>query len=467
MSERKNKFENKQIAVQDIIRLSNMLEEYKGEWLKRASLEQEYNDMTKKDEELKDDITVKLNYDITYKDGRTKKESSYEWFKENIENIELIKYVYINFSLYYYDNSSNYLDDQNSHTMSIELNFAQERYNLDDSHLEITTYSKNMEVETDVLYTQLNNLKSQIAEDEIFNIRNILKFARILESYKQEWLQKKEIQEKSAQIKVDKKNKYDGLNSYVEYNIVWYDGKDKSERDQKWFLDNLESTIKDIKRIYISYHLSFFDYTNNGMLCTLSSSCSFYLGDDNYDSNTRYSVDSSNMEQEADNLYSKITNVFRDNAVRYDKTIKNRNLRMQSFCIALGIALSYILYIVLKVLSGNFPDFFVNLLANKNVIIFGQWMVAIIAGNVFGLWYMNSLYKPLLPNRKFIGYNANKRESIYKDMVDEYKEDSELQFGKFYDLKARREKIEKIFKYSSIIVLIQVVISIILFLVLK
>ena len=124
MSERKNKFENKQIAVQDIIRLSNMLEEYKGEWLKRASLEQEYNDMTKKDEELKDDITVKLNYDITYKDGRTKKESSYEWFKENIENIELIKYVYINFSLYYYDNSSNYLDDQNSHTMSIELNFA-------------------------------------------------------------------------------------------------------------------------------------------------------------------------------------------------------------------------------------------------------------------------------------------------------------------------------------------------------
>ena len=113
MSERKNKFENKQIAVQDIIRLSNMLEEYKGEWLKRASLEQEYNDMTKKDEELKDDITVKLNYDITYKDGRTKKESSYEWFKENIENIELIKYVYINFSLYYYDNSSNYLDDQN------------------------------------------------------------------------------------------------------------------------------------------------------------------------------------------------------------------------------------------------------------------------------------------------------------------------------------------------------------------
>ena len=94
-------------------------------------------------------------------------------------------------------------------------------------------------------------------------------------------------------------------------------------------------------------------------------------------------------------------------------------------------------------------------------------MVAIIAGNVFGLWYMNSLYKPLLPNRKFIGYNANKRESIYKDMVDEYKEDSELQFGKFYDLKARREKIEKIFKYSSIIVLIQVVISIILFLVLK
>lgn len=466
MSERKNKFENKQIAVKDIIRLSDMLEEYKEEWLKRAKLEQEYNNMTKKDEREKDDINVKLNYDITYKDGRSKKESSYEWFKENIESIELIKYINIDFSLYYYDNS-NYTDDHDTHSMSIELDFAEEGYYTDNSHLKITTYSKNMEAETDVLYTQLDNLKSQIVEDEIFNIRNILKFAQILESYRQEWLQKKEIQEKSAQIKVDKKNKYDGLNSYVEYNIVWYDGKDKSERDQKWFLDNLESTIKDIKRIYISYHLSFFDYTNNGVLCTLSSSCSFYLGDDNYDSNTRYSVDSSNMEQEADNLYSKITNVFRDNAVRYDKTIKNRNLRMQSFCVALGIVLSYILYIVLKICSGNFPEFFVNLLANKNVIVFGQWIVAIIAGNIFGLWYMNSLYKPLLPDRKYVGYNTNKRESIYKDMVDEYKEDSELQFGKFYDLKDRRNKIEKIFKYSSIIVLIQLVISIILFLVLK
>ena len=466
MSERKNKFENKQIAVKDIIRLSDMLEEYKEEWLKRAKLEQEYNNMTKKDEREKDYINVNLNYDITYKDGRSKKESSYEWFKENIESIELIKYINIDFSLYYYDNS-NYTDDHDTHSMSIELDFAEEGYYTDNSHLKITTYSKNMEAETDVLYTQLDNLKSQIVEDEIFNIRNILKFAQILESYRQEWLQKKEIQEKSAQIKVDKKNKYDGLNSYVEYNIVWYDGKDKSERDQKWFLDNLESTIKDIKRIYISYHLSFFDYTNNGVLCTLSSSCSFYLGDDNYDSNTRYSVDSSNMEQEADNLYSKITNVFRDNAVRYDKTIKNRNLRMQSFCVALGIVLSYILYIVLKICSGNFPEFFINLLANKNVIVFGQWIVAIIAGNIFGLWYMNSLYKPLLPDRKYVGYNTNKRESIYKDMVDEYKEDSELQFGKFYDLKDRRNKIEKIFKYSSIIVLIQLVISIILFLVLK
>lgn len=466
MSERKNKFENKQIAVKDIIRLSDMLEEYKEEWLKRAKLEQEYNNMTKKDEREKDYINVNLNYDITYKDGRSKKESSYEWFKENIESIELIKYINIDFSLYYYDNS-NYTDDHDTHSMSIELDFAEEGYYTDNSHLKITTYSKNMEAETDVLYTQLDNLKSQIVEDEIFNIRNILKFAQILESYRQEWLQKKEIQEKSAQIKVDKKNKYDGLNSYVEYNIVWYDGKDKSERDQKWFLDNLESTIKDIKRIYISYHLSFFDYTNNGVLCTLSSSCSFYLGDDNYDSNTRYSVDSSNMEQEADNLYSKITNVFRDNTVRYDKTIKNRNLRMQSFCVALGIVLSYILYIVLKICSGNFPEFFINLLANKNVIVFGQWIVAIIAGNVFGIWYMNSLYKPLLPDRKYVGYNTNKRESIYKDMVDEYKEDSELQFGRFYDLKDRRNKIEKIFKYSSIIVLIQLVISIILFLVLK
>lgn len=58
-------------------------------------------------------------------------------------------------------------------------------------------------------------------------------------------------------------------------------------------------------------------------------------------------------------------------------------------------------------------------------------------------------------------------QSVYEDDVNDYTSHSEVQFGQYWDAKKRRDKIEKIFKISKIIVLVQAVISVILFLILK
>ncbi len=85
---------------------------------------------------------------------------------------------------------------------------------------------------------------------------------------------------------------------------------------------------------------------------------------------------------------------------------------------------------------------------------------------IFILVYI-SVYRPLLPETKYAGYNSSTYKSVYKDDVDDYLEHSEVHIGKFWDAEKRRNKIEKIYKVTRIIVLIQIVISAILYLILK
>lgn len=56
--------------------------------------------------------------------------------------------------------------------------------------------------------------------------------------------------------------------------------------------------------------------------------------------------------------------------------------------------------------------------------------------------------------------------SIYKDDIDEYVKHSEIHIGQFWDAAQRRNKIEKIYKITNKIILVQLLISIVLFFVL-
>ena len=80
---------------------------------------------------------------------------------------------------------------------------------------------------------------------------------------------------------------------------------------------------------------------------------------------------------------------------------------------------------------------------------------------------MISIYKPLLPESKYAGYNSSTYRSVYKDDVDDFVEHSEIHFGKYWDAEKRRNKIEKIYKITSKIVLVQLAISVALFFILK
>ena len=149
------------------------------------------------------------------------------------------------------------------------------------------------------------------------------------------------------------------------------------------------------------------------------------------------------------------------------KTMKHRKIRTQCFTISVGIILSYILYVIIKLNMSKLSPFITEYLNNKNILVFGQWFIAILLGNVFSYWYILSVYRPLLPDTKYAGYNYSTGRGNYTDDVDDYIEHSEVHFGKYWDAEKRRNKIEKIYKVTRIIILVQLVISAILFLILK
>ncbi len=318
----------------------------------------------------------------------------------------------------------------------------------------------------------INNMDNKVVNKQI-PIKTIIDIANYFDDYKNRYdniFEQENIKNKNLAFG-EKKYEYENGNTTLKYTVKLRNGKDITESDYNWFIGQLNQP-EAIEEIFldlrVSYNTKSGKESYNDQYNSVNVTVDFRnCGRDLKYSDVRIEVQTYNQENEAHNIYSTAMNILEDNADRYDKTIKHRKIRMQSLCISVGIILSYILYLVLRINANNLPLNMVNYLTNKYVIVFGQWFVAILLGNVFSYWYILSVYRPLLPETKYAGYNSSTYKSKYTDDVDDYLEHSEVHIGKFWDAGKRRNKIEKIFKITKWIVLAQVLISVILFLILK
>ncbi len=297
-------------------------------------------------------------------------------------------------------------------------------------------------------------------------LETIVKVANYLEKYKEEYDRKFELeQNKNKNIPYGEKQwEYENGNTTINYTIEFKNGKNIKESDYNWFAQNLNqpSIIKSIAiDLYVSFYTKGPNNAGNDIYNKVNVSLYFREFDVTID------VDTTNQENEAHKVYSEVMNILEDNEDRYNKTMKHRKIRTQCFTISVGIILSYILYAIIKLNMSKMSPFVNEYLNNKYSLIFGQWFIAILLGNIFSYWYILSIYRPLLPNTKYTGYNYSTGKGNYEDDVDDYVEHSEVHFGKYWDAEKRRKKIEKIYKVTRIILLVQLVISAILFLILK
>ena len=307
-------------------------------------------------------------------------------------------------------------------------------------------------------------------EETIINkqidIDTIMELAKHLENQKEEYKRLINIDEtKNRGIPFSEQvYQYKSYNDpVVEYEITFKDNKNIQQSNYNWFIQNLSEPSK-IKKINIYFHIYYTDnWINKEKLIhrRLNESITFY------EDRVYLRVDGSELEDEVYKQHSYIMALLERGDDRFDKTIKNRNLRIQSFCLSIGIILSYIVYLVLIGMKTNLSDLFVQILENKYTLIIGQWIIAIILGNIFGYGIMMILYRNILPRRKYSYYSLSSNRSVYADDVDDYTGKCEVHIGMYADAKKNRITIEKIYKVTRIIVLIQLGISIILFFTLK
>ena len=303
-------------------------------------------------------------------------------------------------------------------------------------------------------------------ENRQISMETIRKVADYLEDYKEKYDKRFELDNKKNKnlSYTDKIYEYGNGESKITYQIEYMNGKIMKEEDYVWFVSNLQNA-RDIKNIEINLSISFEttkqtthgDYIFNRI----------YLGLFFNHNKSTIEVTTSNQESEAHNLHMEVVDILEDNDVRLNSTIKHRNLRIQAFAIAVGIIVSYIVYSIIKINIGKIQNNIIEYINNKYVIIVGQWIMAIVLGNILASWYIRIIYKPLLPEKKYAGYDSYNNRLKYVDNLEDYTKQSEVQIGIYWDAKQRREKIEKLYKICKKILLIQIIISTILFIVLK
>lgn len=304
-------------------------------------------------------------------------------------------------------------------------------------------------------------------------IEKIVDIANYFEDYKEKYDKLfEEDREKNKNLPfIERRPEYDNVSAEIKYTIAFHNGQTIKEKDFNWFISNLNNT-KIIKEIELYLSIRYFSKSDKDNLNSEYNSITASVDFRDAGMNLQYSdviinVNTTNQERESNNIYSTIMNTLEDTEDRYNNTIKHRKIRTQCFTISVGIILSYILYIILRINIDKIPPVLAEYLDNKYILVFGQWFIAIVFGNVLSYWYILMLYKPLLPYAKYAGYNSSTHRSVYRDDISDYLEHSEVHFGKYWDAEKRRKRIEDIYKVTKIILLVQLVISAILFFVMK
>lgn len=301
--------------------------------------------------------------------------------------------------------------------------------------------------------------------NKIIPIETIIEVANYLEDQKEEYqkiFQKEE--QKNAGLKYSEQvYEYKGDNPKVQYTIKFRDGREITEADYNWFVGMLNN-LNAIEQITFYSTIS---YSSNARTRANYEYMHLYTWVHFREDTTTIRVDGKNMEEQVYRVHSYIRGTIENNDDRYNKTIRSRKLRIQSLCFSIGFILSYIIYFILLANKTKLPIEIVNYMNNKFVLIFGQWFVSAIVGNILGLPIMLALYRNILPKAKYSHYSRSSHKSVYVDNLEDYTAHNEVQIGKFANNGKNRATIEKIYKITSKIVLVQLAISVLLFFILK
>ncbi len=307
-------------------------------------------------------------------------------------------------------------------------------------------------------------------KNKIISADTIIQIAELLENEKLHYQKLGLYDKKFNYYNKNEVNIYRVTQDIVRYDVRLKSGENIEKEDIEWLKSQLtDRFLPAIDSIHISFNMFLrSERTNNtdvnigNKLKTLN--VELYL----YENEVRYSVDTTELEEEAYKLHSDIANIFNSCPNRYNKTIKRRFIRSQCLSLTIGFIIAYIAMLLLNIKYDELPDVIHKVVESTKysyVIIF--FIIAFGIGNIIGQGITAALYSGIAPKKKYSHYDRSSRKNVYVDNITEFIEHNEVQIGKYYNSAAKRARIEKIFKVTGIIVALQIFAAIIYCLIIR
>lgn len=254
---------------------------------------------------------------------------------------------------------------------------------------------------------------------------------------------------------------YNVYQNEVSYEFKFKSGESIEKSNYDWFIENLNTmNILSLESIWMHLRIEISSKKSHESNYNYKS---IYLCINISEKDIWIDFKGNEMEDEVHKYHTDIINILNSCPPRYDKTIKNRFIRIQSLNLCLGFIFSYISIICLYFFNSNIPLNIQELIFSKNIIIILIfWAISAIFGNVFGHFINEKLYKNITPKQKYSHYSSSQKQSIYVDDVENYLTYVESQIGIFHDSIERRNKINKIFKKTLPIVIFHLIVSVII-----
>lgn len=207
------------------------------------------------------------------------------------------------------------------------------------------------------------------------------------------------------------------------------------------FITIFDSRLHEIKNLWIRYHYSY--WIQNGFEQNMISQ---YINLNIYETKMDIEVNLSSADKKMDDVYELIKSKIQNAPEKYDRIVRDKSKITNKVGLAIGLIPSIVICSLLA---------FVPMIRSLYGMTFVLYPIAVlffgfIIGTTIASGNLERLYKNIIPEKKYAGWDSSSNRSVYKDDIESYKESSEIIIGKNINNIKNRQEIEEIEqKYSK------------------
>ena len=234
--------------------------------------------------------------------------------------------------------------------------------------------------------------------------------------------------------------------SKMKVTVDFYDNTNITFDNYDNFMGIFYSRIDEIKTMDVYYTLSYTVITPepNRSRNFYSQSIQMHINENKLD----ITLNLKSEDPKLDEVYNLIKNKLLSAPEKYDDVIRIKSKITNTVAFGVGLIPGMVIAILLLFVPVVNNIFFKGYVVYPIVAVFLAYMI----GSMFSSSKLDKYYNPIMPNKKYAGYDSTNYKSIYKDDIDSFVGTSEILIGKkVNNLENRRMIRTEYEKYKALI----------------